>query len=137
MPYNPYPEYNENKSDDSAVIPKFHRDVHLKLTVSNEAHQQLLALAQKYSKAKDSNIALCDLLEQIGLFALCVSRPTLKVDEESNLSTEDFRQMGFDDAVLGNPQLFLNMFGKPLTDDFQSAYMRGFMEGNHIRSRKR
>lgn len=134
MPYNPYPEYNENKSDDSAVIPKFKRDVKLTVKISKETHQQLLALAQKYSTSKFPEIALGDLLEQIGLFALEVNRPTTKIDEESGISTDEFRQMGFDDATLGNSQLFLSMFGKQLSDEFQAAYMRGFMEGNYIRS---
>lgn len=132
MTENPFITYNNEKTDDNEVIPKFNRTKRIAISLSEEAYTKVTQLAMKYTN--NANISV--LLEHIGLYALDLEKPTNVIDEKSGISTDDCRQAGFEDGLQGNPEFFIALFGKDLSDKHQRAYIRGYYEGNYIRNKK-
>jgi hypothetical protein len=128
MSNNPFVIHSNEKTD----IPSFKRNKHFNVYISEEAYTNLLSLLAKF-QLPASSLGVSFLLERIGLFALTVQPPELVTDAESGFTTEDCRESGYMDAMEGNPQRFLLLFGK-MNDVFQEQYLRGYMEGNYIKN---
>jgi hypothetical protein len=128
MSNNPFVIHSNEKTD----IPPFKRDKHFNVYVSKEAYTNLLSILAKF-QLPTSSLGVSFLLERIGLFALTVQPQELVTDTESGFTTEDCRESGYMDALEGNPQRFLLLFGK-MNDVFQEQYLRGYMEGNYIKN---
>lgn len=130
---NPFVEPNP---DNTTNFPKFPRKLRITVSISEETYAKLLELTTLYTgRSKQKSISI--LLEQIGTYALHVERPENKIDPESGATTEQCRQSGYEDGLLGNPVYFLHMFRNHTDSVFQSAYMRGYYEGNFIRNYER
>jgi hypothetical protein len=130
MTDNPFIAYNEAHDSNDPTIPKFDRPIKLSIRLSREAYERLKILT---GEANSKQVSY--LLEQIGLYALDVCPPSFEVDSESDTSTEDCRQSGFEDGYNGDPSFALRLYGNAI-GAFQNAYLRGYYEGNYIRNKK-
>jgi|SRR5688572_4094828 len=130
---NPFVEINNTIDSDIITVPRFKKTVQVLIRFSPEAFERLQHLAEQYTGSKTKS-AIGDLLEQIGLYALNIEIPKSMTDTESGVTTEDCRHSGYIDGLQGNPDYFLAMFSNKLTSEFHMAYMRGYFEGNAIRT---
>lgn len=117
-------------------IPKFPKKRTFTITLSDEAIYNLERTLTRYNLPM-SYSGISRLLESIGVLALNVTIPTTITDEESGITTEDCRISGFEDAMEGNPQRFIQLFGNMNTDAFQDSYIRGYLEGNYVKNKMR
>lgn len=133
---NPFKLIQDSSTLKKQLIPEFAKDIQLTIRISSEACIGLGKVLATYTDSTNTNVKFSQLLEQIGLLALEVRPFQECIDEESGVSTEDCRQSGFNDGYEGQVSYFQaavqNLYGP-----FQSAYVRGFMEGNYVRNRNK
>lgn len=135
MSSNPFTELEEDRN--KPRVPMFPHKKSVTVRISVEASDQILKLIQKHTPyGIDTPAGYSALLELIGMYALTVRLPTEQVDEESQITTSDCRQSGFEDALQGNPQTMLRLYNAQLADAFQEQYLRGFFEGSFVRNAK-
>lgn len=121
------------KSLPHIVIPHF-RQYRINISVSNEAHQGLgrIADALDIVGPRKNTPKLIVLMEAIGLYQLSVDKPTDIVDEDTNITTRQCREDGYNDALEGRPPDSTYIYGA-ITRPYYEAYMRGFFEGKYVR----
>ena len=130
---NPFIEANENRSRYEQRIPNFPRTTQISIRLSEETITVILKMLGYDHNDRNASRHISDFLEQIGMCALLVTEIPLEIDEESGVTTEDCRQSGYEDGMLGNPKYFATIYGN-MRDVFQQSYLRGFFEGNFIRN---
>lgn len=134
---NPNPFTELEQSDGHVRIPTFPRNKKFTIRISHEANDQIVKLIKKYTPYnEDSPEGYATLLELIGMYALTVKPPTPQIDEESQVTTEDCRQSGFEDALEGNPAKLLQLYNIQLSSEFEEQYLRGWFEGNFVRNKR-
>ena len=134
---NPFVEYNRTLDAKQVKVPAFPKTKQFLFKLSDEAVGNLESILDLYvPPARSFQARIANLLEQIGLFSLTVSRPDENIlDEESGITTGQCRESGYEDGFQGNPQTFLVLMRNPtlINTVFHHAYLRGFFEGNYIK----
>lgn len=125
---NPFITFNR----DALQVPNFPKNTKFIITISEEAATNLKTILQRRGITM-SNKGLSKLIEAIGLFTITLTENPTEIDPESGVTVEDCRQAGYSDAIEGNPQRFLMLFGKT-NNVFQDQYLRGYLEGNFIKN---
>lgn len=131
---NPFVVANEDKSLLTQTIPNFPKTNKFTVYLSEEATTVILKMLNYNDNIKYASTKIAFLLELIGMCAVNLVEPPIEVDEESGVTTEQCRQSGYEDGLMGNPSYFAAIYGN-MKDSFQQAYLRGFFEGNFIRNK--
>lgn len=126
--YNPF----EEVLNDKIQIPSFPIKQRYTVSLSEEAAHNLTFILEKL-RFPLGGPGLSHLLECIGLYAIDAVPTQLVVDEESGVTNYDCRRAGYEDAMEGNSQRFLELFKRPNTP-FEQQYLRGYMEGSFVKS---
>lgn len=132
---NPFISFNAERSDSINIVPSFKKNKGISIRISEEAYSNLRTILDRYTHCKNEARDVSELLEHIGLGALMVIPFPRVIDRESGVSTDDCRESGFHDGLNGNPQYFLAIYGNQ-GSVYHQAYLRGFLEGNFIRTKK-
>lgn len=127
---NPFKLVNDLslKSNGSINKPYFKPEKIITAKLSNEAYQGIINLANRYA---ENNIT--KLIELLGLYQLQISIRTNTKDTQSNATTDECRQAGFEDATEGHPARFLALFSNT-SNVFEEAYMQGYLEGASLKN---
>jgi hypothetical protein len=133
MPKNPFIEYNENVKN-GVVLPKYPRSKRISTRISPEAEIKLRKVLEEYVGTDELTIGVSNLLECIGMGALLIKNPEELIDPESQVSITECRQSGYEDGYNGETDIFVQVVSQ-LSDEFQTAYLRGFLEGSYSRSK--
>lgn len=123
---NPFTEFND--ALETLSYPKFTRPHKYTISLSDEA---LSGIEKLLAKHKLPNIST--LLEIIGLHVLTVVPYEQTIDDETGITSEEIRQIGYEDGFNGNSKEFVELFSRQYNTLLQQAYLRGFYEGNYIR----
>lgn len=131
---NPFIDYNSDKNN-KIVIPSYPQNVAISVRISDEALIGIKKYLNEYVVKGLLHKQLSTLLEQLGLYALYIERPENLTHETTNVTTEDLRQLGYEDGFNGSSKEFIVLFNEPLPSKYQCAYLRGYYEGNYIRQK--
>jgi hypothetical protein len=131
---NPFVERNKYKRQTNQigiVYPEFGKQTRITISLSGEA---AAGIANITTKLLGVGHKPHHLIEAIGLYALSVSIPPTVQIPNSNETTEDCRQAGFEDAMEGHFQRFVTIYGNQVRNVFEEAYLQGYYEGNYIKN---